>query len=285
MDNQCYPCLVSAGLNAACLATEDQTLVGEIIRNVLAELAVADPKTPPPLIARFVQETVARVTGVDDPYGPLKKTCNDMALDLYPELLALKASAGNRRARFDTGVRLAIAGNIIDFGVSAHVGKKLVTDTISHSLKTSVHGSIETFYRAVDKAENILWLADNAGEIVFDRLLLEEMDLSKVIYAVRGKPVINDAVMEDARAAGLTSMVKVVDSGTNIPGTLVDYCSNAFKSVFHKADLIIVKGQGNFETLDHGDPRTWFLFKAKCSVVARYAGCNIGDLVVKQGGI
>ncbi|WDP91589.1 MAG: DUF89 family protein [Desulfobacter sp.] len=135
--------------------------------------------------------------------------------------------------------------------------------------------------QAVDRAGKILWIGDNAGEIVFDKLLLEEMDCSKVVYGVRGGPVQNDATMADARAAGLTDMVKVIDSGTAVPGTFLPDCSAEFKDAYRAADLIISKGQGNFETLDCRDARIFFLLKAKCPVVAAWGGWNLGDVVVK----
>lgn len=300
MYNACFPCIARGALDAACLATADEKIQLSVLKTVLAELAILDPACPPPLMARFIQRTVAQMTGLDDPYAPLKAKYNTLALDLYPWLQGLKdktrpekkgqggaeqARSGQvRDNRFETGVRLAVAGNIIDFGTASTVGKEKVMATISHALDTDVNGSIEDLRESVDKADRILWLADNAGEIVFDRLLLEEMDRSKVTYVVRGGPVQNDATLADAREAGLDRMVRLMDSGAAIPGTLLDHCSDAFVRAYDRADLIISKGQGNFETLAHDDSRIFFLFKVKCPVVADHAGCDLGDVVVMQGG-
>lgn len=279
MNNECFPCIARGALDAACLATDDEADQLKIVRMVLRELADLDPTSPPPLMARFIQQTVETVTEVADPYGPLKDKYNAMAMDLYPWLKSLKDASSNR---FDTSARLAVAGNIIDFGTASTVGRDKVMETITHALEAEVNGSIKALARAVKKAENILWLADNAGEIVFDKLMLEEMDCTKIIYAVRGGPVQNDVTMSDARDVGVTDMVRVIDSGAAIPGTLLDQCSDTFVEVFKRADLIISKGQGNFETLDHLDERIFFLFKAKCPVVARLGNCDMGDVVVRN---
>lgn len=278
MYNECFPCLAKGALNAARLATPDQGVQLDILQTVLKKLADLDPASPPPLMARFIHDTIEAWTGVTDPYAALKERYNTLALTLYPWLESLKVQGGPDR--FDTGVRLAVAGNIIDFGAAEQVGEDKLMETISRALALPVNGSVAQLRRAVDAAEKILWLGDNAGEIVFDKLLLEEMDSSKVTYAVRGGPVQNDATLADARAVGLTDLVPVISSGAAIPGTLVSHCSAEFTEIYKAADLIIAKGQGNFETLPHDDGRIFFLFKAKCPVVARHGNCRLGEVVV-----
>ncbi|WP_022665127.1 damage-control phosphatase ARMT1 family protein [Desulfospira joergensenii] len=284
MHNDCLPCIARGALDAARLSTDDELIQQKIVKTVLARLSQVEMDCPPPLMARFIQESVKELAGVDDPFKRLKKEYNDLALDLYPELKAEKDRAGTRSGRFETGVRLAIAGNIIDFGATSQVGRQKVLDTISHALSTRVNGEIRLLEQAVQKAENILWLADNTGEIVFDKLLLEEMDRDKIIYVVRGGNAQNDATMEDAQYTGITELVRVMDSGAAIPGTLVSICSKEFQRAYERADLIISKGQGNFETLDHRDKRIFFLFKAKCPIVATHAGCEPGDVVIRTSG-
>ncbi len=279
MHNDCFPCLAKGTLNAARLATPDEGVQLDILQTVLERLATQDQASPPPLTARFIQETIEAWTGVADPFAALKKKYNDLALSLYPWLSSLKAKPG--MDRFEAGVRLAVAGNIIDFGVAEKVGEKKLMETISQALSMPVNGSVARLKKAVEAADHILWLADNAGEIVFDRLLLEEMDVSKVTYAVRGGPIQNDATMADAKDTGLADMVRVIDSGAAIPGTLLNHCGKELNAAYKAADLILSKGQGNFETLAHDDPRISFLFKAKCPVVARQANCRLGDVVVR----
>ena len=129
-------------------------------------------------------------------------------------------------------------------------------------------------------AQDILYLADNAGEIVFDRLLIEQLPMQKITVVVKGFPIINDATMEDAVAAGLTEIVSVIDNGSDAPGTILEICSDAFVSRFEQADLIITKGQGNYETLSDIDKNIYFILKAKCPVIASDLGCPIGQMVL-----
>ena len=276
MHNDCLPCIARGGLDAAKLATDDERLQLKIVKKVLKELCIFDLNSPPPLMARFIQRIVKEITGVSDPYYSIKKKYNDFALDLYPELEKKVKSSF-----FETAVRLCIAGNIIDFGTHNRVGKKKVLDTIRESLTMDINGAVKPFKDASQKAKKILWIADNAGEIVFDKLLLDKMDQDKIVYAVRGGPTQNDATFADAEYTGITQMVNVIDTGAAIPGVILKYCSDRFKKYYDQADMIISKGQGNFETLDYTDPRIFFLFKAKCPVVARYAGCRLNDIVIK----
>jgi len=276
MYNECLPCIARGSLDAAKLATPDEQLQLEVVKKVLKELCTLDLASPPPLMARFIQQTVKQITGVSDPYCRIKKEYNDFALGLFPEL-EKKVTASS----FDTAVRLCIAGNIIDFGTHNTVGKQKVLDTIHESLSIDINGDVDLFQTACEKASKILWIADNAGEIVFDKLLLGKMDRGKIIYAVRGGATQNDATSDDAKYTGLTDMVQVIDTGAAIPGVILAYCSDRFIKHYETADMIISKGQGNFETLDHEDGRIFFLFKAKCPVVANHAGCKLNDIVIK----
>lgn len=277
MVNDCLPCIARGSLDAAKLATRDEQLQLKIVQTVLKRLCTADLNLPPPLMASVIQQAVKKATGVLDPYAAIKKKYNDFALELYPILEKEVAPLS-----FDTAVRLSIAGNIIDFGTHNTVGEQKVLDTIDQSLKGSINGSVDLFESACEKADKILWIADNAGEIVFDKFLLGKFELDSVIYAVRGGATQNDATLEDAEVTGITQMVNVITTGAAIPGVMLEYCSEEFRHHYTQADMIISKGQGNFETLDHRDQRIFFLFKAKCPVVAKYAGCTLNDMVIRR---
>lgn len=279
LKNECLACCVRGSLDVAKLATDDEELQQQVVRIVLKKLATMDLNIPPPLMALFIHQTIERITGIKDPFKRLKDKYNDFALQLYPELLKK-----GKLADFETAVRLTIAGNIIDFGAHNSVGTQKVLTTIEDALVISITGDVAHFQRACEKAKKILWLADNSGEIVFDKLLLSRLDRTKIIYVVRGGPTQNDATMEDARYTGITKMVKVIDTGAAIPGVILEYCSDQFKQAYYAADLIISKGQGNFETLDSEDDRIFFLFKAKCPVVADHAGVKLGDIVIRNVG-
>jgi len=139
------------------------------------------------------------------------------------------------------------------------------------------------FKESLNKVNNIIYLADNAGEVVFDRLLIEELaeELGKeVIYVVRGKPIINDALIEDALFCGINKVAKVTSSGSDAPGTILKYCSPEFMKLYQDAELIISKGQGNYEALSEENKLIIFLFKAKCPVIAEDVGCNVGDMIL-----
>ena len=143
-----------------------------------------------------------------------------------------------------------------------------------------VGDGLNAFRNAIDQARQILYLGDNAGEIVFDRLLVEILPREKVTYVVKAHPIINDATIEDAKMAGITDLVEVIDNGDDTPGTVVENCSSEFQKRFEEADMIISKGQGNYETLNLVPKNIFFLLMAKCPVIAREIECKQGSLVI-----
>jgi uncharacterized protein with ATP-grasp and redox domains len=183
----------------------------------------------------------------------------------------------------ETAFRLAIAGNIIDLGVKTSIAESDIEKIITNCLTADFDKShFEYFIDSVSRSERILYLTDNAGEIIFDKLLIEQLPLEKITVAVRGKPVINDATMEDAEFAGLTNIVNVIDNGSDAPGTILEDCSQDFRDCFEKADLIIAKGQGNYETLSEINKKIFFILKVKCPVIARNIGCEVGEMILQK---
>ncbi len=137
-------------------------------------------------------------------------------------------------------------------------------------------GNVNLFRTILSRAGRILYLTDNTGEIVVDRLLIEQLPAGRVTVAVRGGPVLNDATLADIPAAGLDQIAEIIDNGSDIPGTSLDDCSPAFRDSFNSADAIIAKGQGNFETLRAASVDIFFLLKIKCPVVAAHTALTIG---------
>ena len=219
------------------------------------------------------------MTGVDDPYRAVKDRFNRMALDMLPELAAVVKQAADP---LEMAVRSAIAGNVIDLGVNGEITEDEARRCIQGALDEPFGGDVDAFRQSVSMATNILYLADNAGEIVFDRLLIDQLPSVRLTLAVRGRPILNDATMADARAAGLCDLVNVIDNGSDAPGTVLGVCSEAFRQQFAEADLIIAKGQGNFETLSDGKADIYFLFKVKCPVIARHIGLPLGTHVLAR---
>jgi len=277
----CIPCFVRQALDSAKLATHDGQIHEQVVRETLRLAADLDMRQSPPAIGQKIHRLIRKLIGNNDPYYRIKEQFNDLALSLYPELENRVKTSTNP---FATAVRLAIAGNIIDLGVKTSLAPSDIEETIKKCLNEHLDEiQVEQFKEAVAKAEKILYLADNAGEIVFDRLLIEQLPGQKVTVVVKGEPVINDANMEDAKVAGLTDIVEVVDNGSDAPGTILESCSQSFRDRFNKADLIIAKGQGNYETISDIDKNIFFILKAKCPVIARDLGCKVGEMILRRG--
>jgi len=276
----CIPCFVRQALDSARLATDDEQIHEQVVREVLRLTADLDMSQSPPAIGQKIHRLIRKLVGQNDPYHQIKERFNELALRLYPEL---KERVRTSKDPFATAVRLAIAGNIIDFGVNSSLEEFHVKESISDSLSGYLAPKqIQGFKDAVNAVEKILYLADNAGEIVFDRLLIEQLPCEKVTVVVKGRPVINDATIEDAEFAGLTELVKVIDNGSDAPGTILESCSQTFRDRFAATDLIIAKGQGNYETLSNVDKNIFFVLKAKCPVIARDLGCKVGEMILRK---
>jgi uncharacterized protein with ATP-grasp and redox domains len=274
----CIPCLVRQVLDSVRMVTDDKQLHEKVMRQALYLSSQMDLMQSPPAMAQKIHRFIREITGVQDPYREVKNRFNRLALQMYPELKQqVEASADP----LDTAVRLAIAGNIIDFGVDSAVEESRVESAIAEALTGLLDKEmLEEFGDAMSRAEDILYLGDNAGEIVFDRLLIEQLPCEKITFVVKGRPILNDAVMEDAQIVGLTDMVDVIDNGSDAPGTILESCSETFRRRFDQSDLIIAKGQGNYETLSEVDKNIFFLVRPKCSVLARHLGREIGSLVL-----
>jgi uncharacterized protein with ATP-grasp and redox domains len=275
----CIPCFVRQALDAVRLVTDDEAIHAQLLRDVLRQVSRMDMLLPPPGAGQLIHRSIRQLTDNRDPYREPKDRFNKLALGMLPELGGLVEQSANP---METAVRLAIAGNLIDFGVTAHLHEADVHEAVDQALVQPLDGDVQAFWQAVSGAEDILYLADNAGEIVFDRLLIEKMPPERVTVVVKGSPVINDATMADAQAAGLTQLVSVIDNGSDAPGTILADCSRRFRARFRKADLIIAKGQGNYEALSVVEKHMWFLLKAKCPVIARDIGCEIGSLILRR---
>jgi uncharacterized protein with ATP-grasp and redox domains len=183
---------------------------------------------------------------------------------------------------FATAVKLAVAGNIIDFGVHSTEKELSLEDIIKNTLfETPVRNDIEWLRQKVSEARNILYLCDNTGEIVFDKFLVQFMQPKNITCVVRGGCIINDVTMEDARFVGLDKIAPVIDNGFDAPGTCIDKASESLKEALQKCDLIISKGQGNYETMhDYADCDICFLLKSKCHIISEMVGCQLGDVLI-----
>jgi uncharacterized protein with ATP-grasp and redox domains len=269
----CIPCFVRQALDSARFASGDPAVHEDALRHALRAAAEMDLSQSPPAIGQQIHRRLRESSGVADPYRDAKDRFNRMALSMLPALRERVESAADPLA---LAARFAIAGNVIDMGVNVGLTEEEARASFDRALSEPFVGDVEAFRRAIDEARSILYLADNAGEIVFDRLLIERLPLDRVVVAVRGFPVINDATRIDARMAGLDELVEVIDNGSDAPGTILADCSPGFRRRFAEADLILAKGQGNFETLSDEPANLFFLFKAKCPVIAADARVALG---------
>jgi uncharacterized protein with ATP-grasp and redox domains len=272
----CYPCFFTQAINTSRMITADEKKIWQILNEVSLSLPEIPFGATPPEIGREVYRIISKRTGIKDPYRKIKEKCTRQALSLYPELKKLINSAEDRLI---TAVRISIAGNIIDFGVKFNFDLKKDISTIL-SQEFSINHYRE-FCEALDKARKVLYLADNAGETVFDRLLIEEIN-KPVTYVVRAHPVINDATRKDALLAGIDKVAEIVSSGCDAPGNILKFCSDEFLNIYRSADLIISKGQGNYEGLSDEDRPIFFLLRAKCHVIARDIGIDEGGIVLMK---
>jgi uncharacterized protein with ATP-grasp and redox domains len=234
-----------------------------------------------PDCARDIHGLYRKYIKNDDPFREVKKRSNDTVMQMSSEL---EQTIRNSSDPFTTALKLAIAGNIIDFAVNDNCDLEGTIDKVLKSDFAVDHSAM--LKEELKKAGKVLYIGDNAGEIVFDKLFIREIAHHDLTYSVRGAPVINDATMEDAEYTGLTSMVKVISSEYDAPSTILAKSGEEFRTNFEKADVIISKGQGNLEGLiGESDPRIFFLLMVKCEVMAEFMDTETGSYVVWNPGL
>jgi len=250
-----------------------------LVSELLKKIAVIDlEKSYSPEITSYILNILKDSSEIADPYLPEKMEGNRKMLERYKEFREMIQQSENP---FNTALRLAVAGNIIDFGpthifdVTGTIEKVLVTDfAIDHS---------EKLQQEIRSAGTILYLGDNSGEIVLDKLFLETLNHPDVWFAVREQPVLNDVTRREAEEVGIGNVARIISNGDDAPSTLLHRVSDKFRQMYQKADLIISKGMGNYEGLMfENDPRLFFLLMVKCDVIGRKIGASKGDFIVKH---
>lgn len=272
----CYPCILRQTLQACRIAGVPEKEQIGIMGEMMSLLQEVDPSSRPPDIAARMHKLIRNLTKCEDPYLELKQTSTKNALSLYTEL---KRKISESKNPFDTAVRLSIAGNIIDFGTGSDFDLPSVIQRVL-TQPYAIDHTVE-LKEEISNSETILFLADNAGETVFDRLLIETIE-KHVIYAVKDAPVLNDATIEDALMAGLDRAAEVISCGARSPGTILNQCSEEFINIYEQAVLVIAKGQGNYEALSEEKKNIFFLLQTKCDVLARDLEVPVGSIVAKR---
>jgi damage-control phosphatase, subfamily I len=283
----CIPCFFKQTIEAGkILGLSDEQIKG-MIDAVSREIPGFSLDTSPPAMAGTIYRIIKEITGNPDPYNDIKKKSNELALEVYP---LLKEAVKKSENSLQQAVQTAISGNIIDYGAIFNLDLKKELAALLHNnhqpgeKRDTKYFAFSRFTSALQKAKTLLYLGDNAGEIVFDKILIEEIKTLypriHIFFAVRGEPIINDVLIEDAKMCGIDTLATLISNGSNAPGTILETCSGEFKEIWSSCDMIISKGQGNYESISKPLNKIFFMFIVKCQVLARDIGCDIRQAIL-----
>ncbi|MFA6470738.1 MAG: ARMT1-like domain-containing protein [Candidatus Latescibacterota bacterium] len=279
VENACIPCIMKQAYNTARRATSDQDVIRAIMNKAADHVKSISFDMTPADASNYVYEITKELTGIADPYFSEKQKYNQICRSMLPEIRKrIEASNDPLQA----AVRVAILGNLIDLGIGLEFDlDKDLERVFTEPFAADDYESFAAFLKTGRK--RILYLGDNAGEIFFDRLLVEKLCVEHTVtFVVKKGPIINDATLEDAQYAGITDLVKVIDTGSCGIGVKWSEASKEFMEEYQKADMIISKGQGNFETMSGKKGKKYFLLRAKCDSVAGMLGVSFGGIVIKE---
>lgn len=279
-DSSCFPCMVKQAHSTAVQGVPDEDKRWEVLTLSSAVLPDLSRDDSPAYNSSLLIHKVCEHLGMEDPYADVKKQMNEKALGLIGQVKEKIKSSENK---LEAAVRLSVAGNVLDAGIGHEAG---LEETMESALSDGyARFEYDAFQEKLSSSQRILYLLDNAGELVFDKLVIDGLRSQgkMVVAAVKGGPILNDATREDAEQAGLDKSAKVIDTGNNFVGVVRDKCSDMFLKVLDSADMVIAKGQGNYETLDQEGERFFFILKAKCPYIARCLDIEENQLALVQG--
>ncbi len=275
---ECYPCILGHAAKLAGEAGGDRSEQLKLVKRFLRIAADADELTSPPEMAACFNGIMSQITGISDPFAAEKAKATKLGLELLPELRKMRDSSADP---FETAVRLSIGGNIIDYGVMPDFRLDTAEQKILQVMDMALdRNSLERLRQAVEKAKKIFFMLDNCGEAVIDNLLTDFFR-EKAVIGVRGRPIYNDATREDAVLSGFGDM-EIFDTGDNAPGVVLRRTSPEFREAMDSCDLVIAKGQGNFETLDAYPHRVFHLLRVKCPVICSALNAPLGSLQIYE---
>jgi uncharacterized protein with ATP-grasp and redox domains len=279
----CVTCIIEQINKAIVHLNLDEQQAQQIRQEVLNRSKDFSFEHTPPFVAREVYEYLANEISCSDPLESLKQQSIEKALQFVP---FIEKKIRQEEDKIFTAIKAAVAGNVIDFGAKEQF---LLEDEIAKVFKTNfMINDYKKLLKQLETKNTVLILADNAGENVFDKILIKIIKRlypnKEITYATRGKPIINDITTKEAYQIGIDKFATIVSTGVDTPGLELSRANVAFRHLFEKAELIISKGMGNFECLEsQKDNRIFYLFKVKCNVVANAIGKNVGDIILKQG--
>lgn len=280
MGRECVICILNQMLRVAGHLNLNEEAKDALFAAALTEAASSSFRgLSSPQYAEGIYARIAELTGSPDPYKNLKRQQNDWVMAQSGQIEAMIAEAADP---LRLCAELALLGNIIDYGgMTLFDPASILAD--AGNLKLEID-DYELLMNRMSRAKTLLMIGDNAGEAVFDWYWLRQIGRTfpslRLIYAVRKEPAINDMTLQDAREIGMQDVAELIDSGSSCAGTLPKLASQPFRGLFETADLIVSKGQGNYETLEDSERALFFVFKVKCDVVARYSGLPLGSLII-----
>ncbi len=278
MDNRCLAC----HSKTVDLLLDKFNLQGKVANEFSSEVnhLLTDFKhLSNPYLALLIHRLAKNKIQNNDLYSEEKKYANAILLSQYAKW---NSFVNQQSEPLQIASKLAVVGNIIDYG--AHSVPTDIPNKIEEllALNFALDDRVQMFDE-IKKANSVMYLGDNAGEIVFDKLFIQHLNHPNITYAVRGNPIINDVTLEDAEQVGMHNVCKLISNGYDAPSTLVDNCSAKFQDLFSKADVVISKGQGNFEgLLNEKRESIYFMLMAKCDVIAEMLGVRKGDLIITK---
>jgi len=276
---ECIPCVMKQVLNTTRLITSDDDTQRMVLMEAMKVLQRADYSRAAAEISYHALIRTCNLLGCLDPYREAKLHYNQLVLDSIDDLRAMIDSSDDP---LHTAARMAVAGNIIDLGIFGE-GSFDFRQTVRRAVEDGL--AVDHFAElkeAMQKGQNVLYILDNCGEVVFDRLLIEKLlEAGKeVCCVVRKSPILNDVTRIEAEEVGLTKLCPIRDSGCDIFGVPMDLVSDDFHDCFYAADVVISKGQANYETLDDIDRQVFFILMAKCDRVANSLGVGLRQAVL-----
>lgn len=278
----CLPCMLKQALEAGRMVTDQIDLQEKIMTDAMRILLDYKAHRNAPDLARSIHHDIRKKTGIMDPYVDIKERDLTAAMALYP---FLKDFVRKQEDALYWALKTAATGNSIDAAIYQNIDVKSCVETELE--KEFYTHCVEVLKNKLKTAENILILGDNTGETVFDKVLIEQLkreSKAAIYYAVRNEPILNDTTKIEAIQSGIDEVAEIISSGCNSPGTMIEECSPDFLEIYQQADVIISKGQGNYESLSDREEEIFFLLKAKCSMIAKKLGVRVNDYVLKYHG-
>ena len=274
----CFECVLKQARTTALYVTKDEEKIALILKETAKRISQSPTDISPAEFSMAAYDAVRDLTEVSDPYKEQKARFNEIALSLYPQLKKLVESSSDP---FHTASLLAAAGNVIDLGIGINVDLEQEIGRVLRGGFKIDH--VGRFRQEISHARSLVYCFDNAGEIVFDRLFIEQIlkvsPSLQVVGLVKGGPIINDATLEDAKIAGLTDLIEVTDIGPAAIGVPISRVKPEVCALVTRSDVLLGKGQGNFETLDSVRRGFYAVLKAKCPSVASALGVGEGQVV------